>query len=97
MNKYVYEEQLKSAAYKDASEFAPSSHSHAAIDTLEKVVENKVDKSQITSLQSELDTHEVDSVKHIPTCSAQDDGKFLKVINGTPTWTTVPNAEEASF
>lgn len=32
MNKYVYEGQLKSAAYKDASEFAPSSHSHAAKD-----------------------------------------------------------------
>ncbi len=93
MNKYVYEEQLKSAAYKDASEFAPSSD----IDALEKVVENKADKSQVTSLQSELDTHEADSVKHIPACSTQDNGKFLRVINGIPTWATVPNAEEASF
>lgn len=26
-----------------------------------------------------------------------DDGKFLRVVNGVVTWSTVPNAEEAAF
>lgn len=26
-----------------------------------------------------------------------DNGKFLRVVNGAPTWVAVPNAEEASF
>lgn len=26
-----------------------------------------------------------------------DNGKFLKVVNGSPTWVTIPNAEEAVF
>ena len=26
-----------------------------------------------------------------------DNGKFLKVVNGTPAWADIPNAEEASF
>ena len=86
------------AAYDTLKELgALIDENHDAIDALETVATNKADKSQITSLQSELDTHEANSVKHIPTCSTQDNGKFLRVINGIPTWATVPNAEEASF
>lgn len=70
---------------------------HDAIDALETVAANKADKSQITSLQNELDTHEADSLKHIPSCSTSDEGKFLMVINGIPTWSTIPRAEEATF
>jgi hypothetical protein len=33
----------------------------------------------------------------VPTSSASDNGKFLRVVNGVATWSTVPNAEEASF
>jgi hypothetical protein len=33
----------------------------------------------------------------IPAASASDNGKFLCVVNGVATWTTIPNAEEASF
>ena len=33
----------------------------------------------------------------IPAASASDNGKFLRVVNGVATWTTIPNAEEASF
>lgn len=29
--------------------------------------------------------------------SSDDDGKFLRIVNGSPTWTEIPNAEEASF
>lgn len=26
-----------------------------------------------------------------------DNGKFLRVVNGSPTWVDIPNAEEAAF
>ena len=28
--------------------------------------------------------------------TSSDNGKFLRVVNGVPTWSTVPNAEEAT-
>lgn len=33
----------------------------------------------------------------VPTVTASDNGKFLRVVNGTWAATTIPNAEEASF
>ena len=33
----------------------------------------------------------------IPSCTADNNGQFLRVVNGVATWTTVPNAEEATF
>lgn len=33
----------------------------------------------------------------VPAWTSDDEGKFLRIVNGTPTWATVANAEEASF
>lgn len=33
----------------------------------------------------------------VPAPTASDNGKFLKVVNGSPAWTNIPNAEEAAF
>lgn len=33
----------------------------------------------------------------IPAYTAEDEGKVLKIVNGVPTWVSIPNAEEASF
>jgi hypothetical protein len=33
----------------------------------------------------------------VPDCTTSDNGKFLRVVNGVAAWSTVPNAEEASF
>ena len=33
----------------------------------------------------------------VPTATDSDNGKFLKVVNGSPAWTAIPNAEEAAF
>jgi hypothetical protein len=33
----------------------------------------------------------------IPSCTATDNGKFLRCVEGVPTWSTVPSAEEATF
>ena len=37
------------------------------------------------------------TVKAVPKCSTSNNGQFLRVINGVATWSTVPNAEEATF
>ena len=34
---------------------------------------------------------------HIPTCSASNDGQFLRVIDGVASWSIVPSAKEAVF
>lgn len=33
----------------------------------------------------------------VPVSTADDDGKFLRVVNGVAAWSIVPNAEEATF
>ena len=45
--------------------------------------------------QTKADKETLDA--RIPAASASDNGKFLRVVNGVATWTTIPNAEEASF
>ena len=33
----------------------------------------------------------------VPAWTDEDEGAILKIVNGTPTWVKIPNAEEASF
>ena len=37
------------------------------------------------------------TVSEIPSCSISNNGQFLRVVNGVAAWSTVPNAEEATF
>ena len=37
------------------------------------------------------------TVNAVPSCSTTNNGQFLRVVNGAAAWSTVPNAEEASF
>lgn len=39
----------------------------------------------------------INEVNEVPIATTSDNGKFLRVMNGAPTWSTVPNAEEATF
>jgi hypothetical protein len=38
-----------------------------------------------------------DDICGVPAYASATEGAFLRVINGVPTWSTIPNAEEASF
>ena len=43
-------------------------------------------------------TEEVASLPEVlPSYTSADEGKFLRIVNGVPTWVAIPNAEEASF
>lgn len=33
----------------------------------------------------------------LPPCSASDNGKFLRVVNGAPAWVAIPSAESSTF
>lgn len=33
----------------------------------------------------------------VPSSTTEDNGKFLRVVNGVAAWVALPNAEEASF
>lgn len=37
------------------------------------------------------------TIKAVPTCSTSNNGQFLRVVNGAAAWSTIPNAEEATF
>lgn len=47
--------------------------------------------------QMEILTDKINAMQSLPIPSTQDNGKFLIVINGVPTWTDVLNAEGVSF
>ena len=36
-------------------------------------------------------------ISEVPASTSEDNGKFLRVVNGTAVWANVPNAEEATF
>lgn len=41
--------------------------------------------------------YDTDTTKLLPSYTASDEGKVLRIVNGSPAWTTIPNAEEAEF
>ena len=47
--------------------------------------------------QQEALVFSLHNINGIPSYSAQDNDKFLRVKNGAPVWETVPNAEGVSF
>ena len=44
----------------------------------------EIDPSEITDLKTTVST-----MISVPTCTSDDNGKVLKVVNGAPTWTTL--------
>lgn len=49
------------------------------------------------NIEENLQQHLQDMEVHVPSWSENDEEKFLRIINGTPTWVAIPYAEEASF
>ena len=42
-------------------------------------------------------SYKVNKIISVPTSTTEDNGKFLRVVNGSALWQTVQNAEEVSF
>lgn len=61
-------------------------------------MDNKVDSTK-ENLENQMEvlTDRINAMQSLPIPSTQDNGKFLIVINGVPTWTDVLDAEGVSF
>lgn len=46
--------------------------------------------------KTEIDT-KLATMSGLPAYTSDDEGKFLRIVDGTPQWVTIPSAEEASF
>ena len=57
----------------------------------------------VKNIQGELQVNgskvltEGDVINALPEYSDNNNGQFLRIIDGEPTWSTVPNAEEEVF
>ena len=68
------------------------------VNTQIRSMDNKVDDTkEDLENQMEILTDKINAMQSLPIPSTQDNGKFLIVINGVPTWTDVLDAEGVSF
>ena len=67
------------------------------ISNLTNSVDNKINTAK-NALENQINTlnTKVNSMQGLPVPSTQDNGKFLIVVNGVPTWTDVLDAEEVA-
>ena len=61
-------------------------------------MDSKVDSTK-ENLENQMEvlTDRINAMQGLPIPGTQDNGKFLIVINGVPTWTDVLDAEGVSF
>lgn len=65
----------------------------------EKIEElNSASKTYVDGeLALKADITYVDGKLHVPSSTTDDNGKFLRVVDGSAAWQIVPNAEESGF
>lgn len=61
-------------------------------------MDNKVDATK-ENLENQMEdlTNQINAMQGLPVPATQDNGKFLIVVNGVPTWTSVTTAEGVAF
>lgn len=71
----------------------------ASISTLTTAEYNELEASNSVNANTlyMLTDAEEEEVLTLPPFTAEDEGKILRIVNGVPTWVSLPNAEEASF
>ena len=77
-----------------------SDGSTQSVDDLDTIitVDSALSSSSQNPVQNKIIKAEIDKISsRVPACSEANNGQFLRVENGTATWSVVPNAEEASF
>lgn len=71
--------------------FAQKTHSH----NITEIVGGGSNLQVLTKTSDGAEWADVPS--EIPMVTSDDNGKFLRVVDGSPQWQTVDNAEEVSF
>lgn len=61
-------------------------------------MDNRVDTTK-EDLEDQMEnlTNQINMIQGLPVPATQDNGKFLIVVNGVPTWTSVTTAEGVAF
>ena len=63
-----------------------------------KFTDQELTEEQKTQARKNIDAISFDdALKVLPSVTASDNGKFLRVVNGSWAAATIPNAEEANF
>lgn len=55
------------------------------------------DGRRLNAVLNDYDNNDTVVESIVPTPTTADNGKFLKVVNGSPAWTAISNAKEAAF
>ena len=66
------------------------------IDT-QRTVDSYMSTSSTNPVQNKVVKEAIDAIRAVPACTTSNNGQFLRVVNGAAAWSTVPNAEGASF
>lgn len=69
-------------------------------DTSENPVQNKAVGQAINELSEAVDhtiNNTIANLRQVPECTTDNNGQFLRVVEGAAAWQTVPNAESANF
>lgn len=61
------------------------------------VTEEPTDPKTIAWLGNNTNAPKIEIVPSLPSCDSSNEGQFLRVVNGVPTWTSIPNAEDYTF
>jgi len=56
-----------------------------------------VEKQTLAAMAEAAPEHLGNTAIHVPSCTTSDNGKFLRVSNGSAAWTTIDNAEGVTF
>jgi hypothetical protein len=61
------------------------------------VTEEPTDPKTIAWLGNNTNAPKIEIPPSLPSCDSSNEGQFLRVVGGVPTWTSVPYAEEVGF
>ena len=88
---YVGKNSLSRFLEKLYETFSKKGHAHSKADILDFPI---IPEATVESVNGKTG---VVIINEIPSCSTSNNGQFLRVVNGFASWSTVHNAEEASF
>ena len=60
-------------------------------------VDSSMSSTSTNPVQNKVVYTAINNIKGVPACTTSNNGQFLRVVNGVAAWSTIPNAEEATF
>lgn len=77
---------------EDTEKLATDVQSKAEVVTLTTAEYEALESTNVNTLYMLTDSED-----SIPSASVNDEGKFLRIVNGSPAWVTIASASETTF